>query len=97
MHAPAYCLNCGMAFPWTRANIEAAKELADELNELSAEERIALRNAIDDLVSDTPRTQVAIVRFKKIVPKAGKLAVEAFKKLLFDVATDVVKKQIWGP
>ncbi|HUW13292.1 MAG TPA: DUF2321 domain-containing protein, partial [Anaerolineae bacterium] len=29
---PAFCHNCGAAYPWTEARLGAARDLADELN-----------------------------------------------------------------
>jgi hypothetical protein len=95
IRTPGYCHNCGQAYPWTAASLDAAKQLTDELDELTPEDRITLKGALDDLVRETPRSQVAIVRFKKILPKAGKVAAEAFKKLLIDVVTEAAKKQLW--
>src|SRR5947209_12681692 len=36
--APAYCAHCGAAFPWTTARIEAAYELAEEIDLLTPAE-----------------------------------------------------------
>lgn len=92
---PAFCSNCGRSYPWVESSLSAAKDLADELDELSPEDRQALKGSLEDLVRDTPKTQVAIARFKKIVPKAGRLAAEGLKKVLVDVATEAVKRQLW--
>jgi hypothetical protein len=62
--APSFCHACGAAYPWTAAKLEAARELADELDGLTADERESLKGTLDDLVKDTPRTQIASTRFK---------------------------------
>ena len=61
--APGFCHSCGKSYPWTRVRIDAAKALAAEIEELSESDRILLQSSIDDLVGDTPRTNVAVVRF----------------------------------
>jgi hypothetical protein len=94
--APAFCYNCGKPYPWVAVTLSAAKDLADELDELSPDDRVTLKGTLDDLVSDTPRTQVAVARFKKIVAKAGRVTAEALKKVLIDVVTEAVKKQLWS-
>lgn len=91
----AYCHSCGKPFPWTSAAIEAAKALAQELDELTDAEKILLQASIDDLVADTPRTNVALVRFKKLMPKLGRQAAEGLKNILVNVVTEAVKKQAW--
>jgi hypothetical protein len=92
----AYCHACGKAYPWTSARIDAAKALAEELEGLSDTEKILLQSTIDDLVTDTPKTTVAVVRFKKLAAKTGKHAVEGFKDILVSVISESVRKQIWG-
>lgn len=92
---PIYCHNCGKRFPWTAERIAAAQALAEELDELSAAEKLLLQSSIDDLVSDTPKTTVAVARFKKLMSKTGRQAAEGFKSVLIDVVTEVVKKQLW--
>lgn len=67
-----HCHGCGRPYPWTERSIQAlteAVELAAE--DLSADERDALKDAIPDLIAETPRTQIAAARFKKAITKAG--------------------------
>ena len=64
-HKPSYCYNCGTAFPWTVCSLEAAKELADELETLTQEEKEQLKNSFPDLMKNTPKTTVAETRFQK--------------------------------
>jgi hypothetical protein len=92
----AYCHACGKPYPWTRARIDAAKALAAELDELSDADSLLLQSSIDDLVADTPRTDVAIVRFKKVMMKTGKQAADGFKRVLVNVVTEAVRKQLWS-
>lgn len=92
---PSFCHECGKPYPWVAANLEAAKSLADELDELQLDERELLKSSLEDLIRDTPKTQVAIVRFKKLLPKAGRGAAEAMRRLLIDVVSEAVKKSIW--
>lgn len=93
---PAYCYNCGQAFPWTESSLQAATELADELESLSQKEKEQLKNSFSDLVRNTPKTVVAETRFKKIMKKAGGDACEGMKAILIDVVSETVKKSIFG-
>ena len=95
-HPPKFCFSCGEAFPWTAAKIEAARELANELDELSTGERQVLRSAIDDLTSDTPRTELAAHRYRRIAGKLGGGAANALKAVMLEVATEAAKKLILG-
>lgn len=91
---PAFCLECGQAYPWTKVKIEAAKELAKEL-ELPKKEQEALATSIDDIVSDNPRTALGATRFKKIMAKVGKESAASFRTILTSVVTEAAKKIIW--
>jgi hypothetical protein len=93
---PSYCHNCGSAYPWTAAKLQAAKELAEELDDLTPDERDKLKGTLDDLVADTPRTALAATRFKKLTAKAGSAIAEGFRQILVDVVSESAKKMIWG-
>jgi hypothetical protein len=95
-HKPSYCYNCGQAFPWTASSLEAARELADELEGLNPEEREQLKSSFADLVKNTPRTVVAETRFKKLMKKAGLEAYDGMKTILVDVVSEAVKKSVFG-
>ena len=60
--------------------IRAAEDLADELSELTEEERSILKASVSDLVRDGPRTEIAAVRTKKIFPKIGNFGADLLKK-----------------
>jgi hypothetical protein len=70
---------------------------AEELNELTPEERQQLKGTLDDLVKDTPATPLAAARFKKVLRKAGSGALEAMRKLVIDIVSESAKKAIMGP
>lgn len=94
MKAPAYCLNCGKAFPWTASRLESARLLTDEVEGLSAEDREQLKVTFPDLIADTPRTVVAATRFKKISAKAGRAFVDGMRQLFVDIASETAVKII---
>jgi hypothetical protein len=93
---PAYCHNCGRPFPWTISGLEAASKLADELENLSDEEKEQLKSSFQDLIMDTPKTVVAETRFKKLLKKAGSDAYEGMKAILIDIVSETVRKSIFG-
>lgn len=92
---PVFCEHCGSPYPWTVTAIEAAKELAYELELLEEQEQTALANTIDDLVQESPKTQVAAVRFKRLMLKAGERVGALFKDILTDVLSETIKKTIF--
>lgn len=92
---PSFCINCGKPFPWTGAKIAAAKAMADELSDLTDHERVLLKASIDDIAADTPMTQVAVVRFKKLLPKMGELA-DGMRKLVVEIAGKTAAELLKG-
>ena len=95
MAAPSFCHKCGKPYPWTEAKLKAAHDLAQELEDISEEEKKILSKSIDDIIKDTPLTTVATTRFKKILSKTGKSTVDAFRDLLIDIASETAKKMLW--
>jgi hypothetical protein len=96
MPAPAFCRNCGKAFPWTASALETARMLADETDVLSSDDREQLKSTLLDLVRDSPQTTLATTRYKKLMLKAGKETARTFRDILVDIASETAKKAIWG-
>lgn len=94
--APAFCLQCGNPHPWTVASLQAAKDLAQDVEGLTSAERDVLTKSLDELVQDTPQAQGAALRFKRLGKKIGVEAAGAFKEILIGVVSETVKKSIWG-
>jgi hypothetical protein len=92
--APAYCHGCGKPLPWTQARLEAARDLVAE-SVLNDDDKRTLNESVDDLVRETPRTPVAVSRFKTLAAKAGVACFEGLKKILMDVLSEAVRKQLW--
>jgi hypothetical protein len=97
MPAPAHCYNCGQPYPWTTTARDAARDLADEIDGLTAEEREALKGTLDDLLKDSPKTQAASLRFKKLATKTGHEGAAMLRATLYAVVSEAARKAIWGP
>ena len=46
---PNYCGECGSPFPWTATALTAAREYTDDLDQLTPEEKDALKSTFADL------------------------------------------------
>jgi hypothetical protein len=93
---PRFCFSCGQPFPWTTEKMSAAKDLADELNGLSADDRAELKTAIDDIATRGPRAEVGAARIKRIAGKAGTAVGRAFWNISVEVASEAAKKILLG-
>jgi hypothetical protein len=92
---PSFCINCGNPYPWTESKLIAAHELANEVGDLNEEDRNILQTSIDDLVKDTPSSNVAAIRFKKIMQKVGPVVATMFREILIDVLSETAKKMLF--
>jgi hypothetical protein len=90
----AHCLHCGKPFPWTESRIEAVRAIAVECEDLTLTDRKELNEILPDLIArtETPKTQLAIVRVKKLLTKGGSVFAEAVRKTLVDVVSESVRK-----
>ena len=75
----------------------AAKEIAEELEGLTTDEKEKLKQTFDDLVREGPRTEPAKLRFKTLMKKAGRESYEVMKGVITDLVSETVKKSIFGP
>lgn len=93
---PNFCHECGKPYPWTETRIQAAKELADELDELSDDEKEKLKKSLDEMAQDSAIAEVAGTRFKKIMSKVGKESYAAMIKVVTDILSETAKKTLFG-
>lgn len=97
MDAPAYCPQCGEPYPWQQAKLDALSEAIDELEELTDDEKERLLESVPDLITDTLRTETAVLRVKKALTKVGAAGGKVLTSLLTSVVTDGVKKLLGLP
>jgi hypothetical protein len=93
--APAYCHECGPAFPWTEKKFGALSEVVDSSDVLSTEEKEEFMNDIKDITSESPRTTIAVNRIKELGSKLTKgMWEEVAKPLIVDIASEAAKKSL---
>ena len=90
----SYCTNCGKPYPWTKRSEDAAYELIEFANSLNQQEKDDWKGTIPVLIKETPKTTVAIVKFKAFAEKAGTEIGKAVRDIVVDVVSEVVKKAI---
>ncbi|QSR89275.1 DUF2321 domain-containing protein [Methylacidiphilum caldifontis] len=89
---PSYCHFCGTPYPWTQTKIEAARIRIKEIESLSDEEKELLNQSINDLIKDTPKTNLAIDRVKRIMLKTKQDIAMIIKSIIADIAAESVKQ-----
>ena len=94
--SPAYCYNCGKPFPWTVSNLASINELLDLDDKLSDKEKDVIRDCVPDLLAETPKTQVAVVKSKILMKKMGDDTFNAVKVSISGFASETVKKALFN-
>lgn len=87
--SPAYCHNCGKAFPWTQTALETAVFLIQESDDFTQDQIDKLIETLPDLIVETPKTNVAIVRMKKGLASAGKFTADGLRQFLIDFGCEL--------
>lgn len=93
---PDYCLACGSAYPWQQACIANAIEVLEETISDQADLEIA-KAALPELIAGSPKTEVAVLRMKRVLAKAGKPAYDIGIKVISDLVSETVKKTLLKP
>lgn len=92
---PSFCICCGQPFPWIKSRLQAAQDLTQEINSLSAADKIILQESINDLVKDIPSTPVAATRVKRILDKVDRTTAGMFRGILLDALSDAARKVVF--
>ena len=92
--APKYCHECGKPYPWTQRKIKAFRELVNS-SSLNQDYKTVLLDGITHIIRDTPETEVACVKFSKIIPKL-KQHKQPLVSLLSKIAADSAKELLVG-
>jgi len=94
---PYFCGNCGKPYPWTSDILSKATELISLDADLDDEIKSLLIDSFMDLVVETPGSSaLAVARYKKYLTKLSKIAQDGLRQLIIDVATDSIKKNLFG-
>ena len=92
---PAFCRYCGSSFPWTKRKITAAIELATEIGGLAGLDAEQFKESVNEVVRDTPRTQVSASRLKGLLVKVGEVTAQSIRDIIVDITSETAKKLIW--
>ncbi|MEX0776119.1 MAG: DUF2321 domain-containing protein [Phycisphaeraceae bacterium] len=90
---PSHCHACGKPYPWTELKTKALAEVIVELEGLDDTERENLTKSIPDILAETPKSDIAVLRYKKAIAKAGKVAGKALYDLVVNVAGSAIAQR----
>ncbi len=92
---PFYCHNCGKPYPWTQKIIDNAIELLSLDENLDSDTKSIIKNAIPNLLVDTPETPVSVAKYRSAMSKTGQIVKDSMRQLLIDIITESAKKIIY--
>jgi len=94
--APDYCHNCGKPYPWTEAKLSAISELLKLEEQIQESDIATMQEILPDILAETPKSKVAEAKFKIIMRKVGKATYEAVKDIIIEIASETIKKSLFG-
>lgn len=89
-----YCEECGAAYPWTKSKFESAKELIRDLEGLSDEKIVLLRDCIEDVLRGSSKSETDTAQFIEYMIEAEGPAINPLQTIINDVASDAVKTRL---
>lgn len=92
---PHYCYQCGAPYPWTQKILDNAVELLSLDDELDGSSKELIKNAIPDLIVDTPTTPIAIEKYRKGIANSGEIIKNSMRQILIDVICETAKKVLF--
>ena len=94
--APNFCFACGKPFPWTESKLDATRELIEMESKLDDKDKEILKNSLDDIITENPKTRLAATKFKLIMGKVGKETGKALLDITVDIASETAKRIVLG-
>jgi hypothetical protein len=88
-----FCDSCGMAYPWHVAAVANALEVLRVEGVPGADVEEIERN-LRDITRDTPRTEAAALRVRKVLNKAGKPLYDVAVRALGEIAAGTAKSYL---
>ena len=92
---PAYCRGCGKPYPWTETAVREALLLGEQETAWDQPDPEAFKEAVPELVKETPKTPRAMATMKRLLGKAGGATVRALERILAGLACEAVKHEMW--
>ena len=87
----SYCPNCGNPYPWTQSAIENAILMIQEEEGLSYQFKESVIQSLPDIIVETPKTGLAVIRLKKCMSTVGKFAADGLRQFVVDFGCEFAK------
>ncbi len=95
IYIPSYCHECGNPYPWTKSAIEAVQLVLEEEKDFVIDaDRAGLIEVLPDLMDETPKTSLAILRFQKVMSNCGEFAKQALMQFAVEFGCALAKQKL---
>ena len=91
---PSFCCECGSPYPWTKSALDTAEQLIKEDDKLTDDIKDKVIETLPDIISETPKTQLAISRLKRALKSAGKFTADGMRQFVIDFGSELAVKLI---
>jgi hypothetical protein len=82
--------------PWTKAKLDAARQLVEFGDKLTTKGKELLKNTLDDIIAENPKTEMAAIKFKHTMATMGQETAKALRDITVDIASETAKKILLG-
>lgn len=93
-NVPAHCHQCGEAYPWTAAQLDAAKEYVRMLEEFTDEEKEQVEQVLIDISQDGPRAEAGAKKLLLFLRKLKDDVAAGLRELAIQIAAETVKRML---
>ena len=94
-YAPdAYCYKCGKPYPWTEKAINSMAACIYEDETLSQELAEKLVESLPDITAETPATNLAVLRYGKVLRSVGKLTADSIRQFVIEFGCELAKQSL---
>lgn len=91
-HPSAYCYKCGNPYPWTASALQAAAEIIQDDDEMPGDQKDKLISSLPDIINETPKTPLAVSRFKKAFNTACRVTSDFLKQFMVEFGSEMALK-----
>jgi hypothetical protein len=91
---PRNCHSCGKPYIWTQRKLAAAIEYSKEIENLDDSDKEILEQSIIEISNNSPKAEVSVLRYKKILKKVGGKIGDKLYDIVIDLASETLKKLI---
>lgn len=93
---PNHCAECGKLLPWAATAVSEALMLAEDVREWDGTDKGSLKEALPDLIAQTPKTPRAVATVKRLASKSAASMQRILEGAIGGLLCAMAKRALWG-